>query len=193
MATLLDVGIMENFGVVFIVLLVFLVIFGLLEYIKAFGEEKRGLHSIIALMIAFLFIISKAATNMVAIMVPWFIVLAVFIFFVLFLVRIFGVGEADMVKLIKDPNVHPWIIAFSALILIFALGSTLGQTLLEKGEGITPTQPIEGNGEYYSDGGYPVNVISTQPSTTQGALSTTTDSFSTNLLNRSNCICLLLI
>jgi len=172
MATFLDIGLLEHFGVIFVVLLVFLILFGLLEYIKAFGEGKRGLHGIIALAVALLFIISKIATNMVAIMVPWFMVIVIFIFFTLFLTRIFGLGEADMKKLIRDPNVYPWIIAFSALILFLALGNVFGQSLLEKGESVQ----------------IPTNYSAQGPSTglqpaTPGTRSTTTASFTTNLLN----------
>ena len=83
MTTLLQVDLLENFGVVFVVLLVFLILFGLLEYIKAFGEGKRGLHGMIALVVAFLFLVSKIATKIVSFMVPWFMVAAIFIFFFL--------------------------------------------------------------------------------------------------------------
>jgi hypothetical protein len=179
MATLLDVGLLEHFGIIFVVLLVFLILFGLLEYIKAFGEGKKGMHAMIALMIALLFLVSKLATNMVSFMVPWFMVAVIFIFFLLFMVRMFGVGEGDMVKLIKDSNVHPWIIIIAVLILLFALSNTFGQSLLEKGGG--------GNG-----GGSTTPADSTvNPGTGTGVISpdytgttsTATPSFSTNFLN----------
>jgi len=177
MATLLDVGLLEHFGIIFVVLLVFLILFGLLEYIKAFGDGKKGMHAMIALMIALLFLVSKLATKMVSFMVPWFMVAIIFIFFLLFLVRIFGVGEGDMVKLIKDPNVHPWIIIIAVLILLFALSNTFGQSLLEKGGGggSDNTVPIEGTAGIDAGTG----VISGGSSGT----STATPSFSTNFLN----------
>ena len=64
MATFLDIGLIENFGVIFVILLVFLILFGLLEYMKAFGEGRRGLHALIALVVALLFLVSKVATAM---------------------------------------------------------------------------------------------------------------------------------
>src|SRR4030042_1766697 len=164
MTTLLQVDLLENFGVVFVVLLVFLILFGLLEYIKAFGEGKRGLHGMIALVVGVLFLVSKIATKIVSFMVPWFMVAAIFIFFLLFLVRIFGVGEGDMKKLIGDPNVYPWIIAISVLIIVFAFSSVFGQSLLESGGGTTSTNYTAGGTDY-------------------GTTSTTTPSFSTNMLN----------
>lgn len=175
MATFLDVGLLENFGVIFVILLVFLILFGILEYIKAFGEGKRGLHAIISLVVALLFLVSKVATAMVKMMVPWFMVIAIFIFFVLFFVRMFGRTEADMRSLIGDPNVYPWIIIFAVLILLLALGNALGQGLLEQGEGTqAPTN--------YTGGAGGVPGTGFDPSTGTTA-STTTPSFSTNLLN----------
>ena len=172
MATFLDIGLLENFGVIFVILLVFLILFGLLEYINAFGKEKKGLHAIIAFIVAILFLVSKVAANMVKIMVPWFMVFAIFIFFTLFMVRMFGVGEPELKKLIGDPNVYPWLIVFVVLILLFSLGNAFGQSLLERGEGSQTS----------------TNYSAQSPETglepsTPGTRSTTTTSFSTNLLN----------
>jgi len=170
MATFLEIGLLEHFGVVFVILLVFLVLFGLMEYIKPFGDGRRSLHAIISLLIALLFLVSKIATNMVSFMVPWFMVVAIFIFFTLFLVRMFGAGEKEMLDLIKDPNVYPWLMVFVGLILAFGLANAFGQGLLEKGKNeITATN--------YTAGG---TGVSSQPA---GTTSTTTSSFTTNLLN----------
>ena len=170
MATFLEIGLLEHFGPLFVVLIIFLILFGLMEYIKAFGEGKRGLHAIIALMVALLFLASKAATTMVNFMVPWFMVLVIFVFFILFVVRMFGVGEGEMKDLIKDSNVYPWIIVFALLILIVGLSTVFGQGLLESGSGKTSTTTN------YTDG----TGISNPDS---GTTSTTTPSFATNALN----------
>jgi hypothetical protein len=170
MATFLEIGLLEHFGPLFVVLIIFLILFGLMEYVKAFGEGKRGLHAIIALMVALLFLASKAATTMVNLMVPWFMVLVIFVFFVMFVVRMFGVGEGDMKTLIKDSNVYPWIIVFALLILFVGLGTVFGQGLLESGSGKTPTTTN------YTDG----TGISNPDS---GTTSTATPSFATNALN----------
>ena len=172
MATFLDVGLLDNFGVIFVILIVFLILFGLLEYIKAFGPDKKGLHGIIALVVALLFLVSKIATNMVKMMVPWFMVIAIFLFFSMFLVRMFGAKEQHMLELVKDPNVYPWIIILVVLILILSLGNAFGQSLLEKGEGK----------EVPTDGSIDGQGYQLQPAT-EGTTSTTTTSFSTNLLN----------
>jgi hypothetical protein len=172
MATFLDVGLFSHFGIIFVVLIVFLILFGLLEYIKAFGEEKKGLHAMIALIVALLFLVSKVASAMVSNMVPWFMVIIIFVFFTMILIRMFGPTEGDMKKLIGDPNVYPWIIVFVVLILLLSLGNAFGQGLLEKGTGTTPTATNS------TIGGY-----SNLEPATPGTTSTTTPSFSTNLVN----------
>lgn len=172
MATFLDIGLFENFGVIFVILLVFLLVFGLLEYMKAFGEDKRGLHGIIAFSVALLFLVSKTATAMVKMMVPWFMVIVIFIFFTLFLVRIFGVDEGQMKKLIGHKDVYPWIIIFVVLILFLSLGNALGQGLLEKGGG---EQQVTNYSSQLPDASVPPSVATTT--------STTTPKFTINLLN----------
>jgi hypothetical protein len=172
MATFLDVGLFSHFSVIFVVLIVFLILFGLLEYIKAFGDDKKGLHALIALVVALMFLVSKIASKMVTNMVPWFMVIILFIFFTMILIRMFGPGEGDMKKLIADANVYPWIIVFVVLILLISLGNAFGQGLLESGSGTTPVATNS------TIGGY-TDLTPATPGTT----STATPSFTTNLLN----------
>lgn len=168
MATFLDVGIMQHFSSVFVVLLVFVIIFGLLETVKAFGD-KKGIHAMIALIIALLFIVSSLATEMIKTMVPWFIVVVLFVFFFMFLLRMWGLGDSDLKVLIGDPNVYPWLIIMVVVVLLTSLSAVFGQSLLEKGSGAT----VEGTN--YS--------ASTGTTTISDSTSTATPSFTTNMLN----------
>lgn len=168
MATFLDIGILENFSIVFVFLLVFSIILALLEYSKPFGKENtRGLHGIIALAISFLVIISKTAVLMINSLIPWFLVLFLFIFFGLFAIRMFGVSESDTIALIKSRRFYPWIMIAVIVILIASLSSSFGQTLLSKGTGLDG-EDVEA-GEIIPDG-------------IEGG-STQTTSFGENVLN----------
>ncbi|MAG39251.1 hypothetical protein CMO90_04155 [Candidatus Woesearchaeota archaeon] len=135
MATFLDISVLGNFSIIFVFLLIFTVIFAFLEFSNPFGKGRKGLHSLIALSIAFLIVISEAAVMMINFMTPWFLVLFLFIFFMLFSVRIFGVSEADTISLIKNPQVYPYLIVFGVIILIASFATTFGQILLEQGTG----------------------------------------------------------
>jgi len=176
MATFLDIGILEHFGKIFVVLIVFLIVFGLLETVKVF-PGKKGLNGLIALIIGLMFLVSNVATNMVKTMVPWFIVGILFIFFVLFMIRMWGLGDADIKNLIGDSNVYPWLIVLMIVILLGTLSTVFGQSLLEKGEGSSNTVVVDANGTY-------VGVDSSAGLPGPGMPgSTTTSSFSTNMLN----------
>lgn len=174
MATFLDIGLLPHFGSIFIVLIIFLLLFGMLEYMKVFGEGKRGLHALIALFIALMFLVYKVPSLMVSMMIPWFVVFIIFIFFTLLMVRMFAHGEADIKKLLGDPNVYPFLIIILVLILFLALGNAFGQSLLEKGTGAQNNQVNTAN----TSGGY----YDLEPAT-PGTTSTATPSFTTNLLN----------
>ncbi len=168
MATFLDVGIMQHFSTVFVILLIFVIMFGLLQMVKAFGDNK-GLHAIIALVVALIFIVSKIATNVIQTMVPWFIVLVIFVFFVMFLLRMWGLGDSDLKELISSPDVYPWLIILIVIVLLTSLSTVFGQSLLEKGG-------TSSGAEHY-------NGTTTVTTVTPDTTSTTTPSFTTNLLN----------
>jgi len=170
MATFLDVGIMQHFSAIFVILLIFVIIFGLLQTVKAFGDNK-GLHAVIALVVALIFIASKLATEMIKTMVPWLIVLVIFVFFVMFLLRMWGLGDSDLKDLIGSPDVYPWLIILIVIVLLTSLSTVFGQSLLEKGGGVSI-------GDNYTAG----NGGSLAPVTPE-TRSTTTPSFTTNMLN----------
>ena len=172
MATLLDAGILEHFGSVFLFLLLFVVFFGVLESTNPFGAAKKGLHAIMALAVSVLFIMSVSATGVVRVLVPWFVILMVFVFFVLLVFRMFGMSNFE--KIIQNTAVFPWVLIFAFIVLIGALSTVFGQGLLEAGGGGAGSPVV---GPDIQPGSSAV------PSYESGTTSTTTNNFSTNLLN----------
>ncbi|NQU98235.1 hypothetical protein HQ533_02105 [Candidatus Woesearchaeota archaeon] len=167
MATFLDIGIIEHFSIVFVFLLIFTVIYALLEYSKPFGKGKKGLHGIIALVLGLLIVISKPAVLLVNFLTSWFLVLFLFLFLVIFTLRMFGTSESDMTALVKDVRFYPWLVVIIVVIVIAGFGSVFGQTLLERGAGLDDEDVEEG-------------VV--LPGDLEGG-STRTTSFGTNVLN----------
>ncbi|MGV8150619.1 MAG: hypothetical protein ACP5NV_02725 [Candidatus Woesearchaeota archaeon] len=164
MATFLDVSILGNFVTIFTFLLVFVIVFGMLELFKAFGEGHKGLHSIIAIAIAFIVIFSKGVVSVIQTFTPWFTILILVIFFILFAVRMFGATDKDIRdELLKDSTVTTWIIIFTVVILLFSLGSGFGQDSLDRTT--TPGQSVASVNE------------------TVSGTSTATSSFNQNLYN----------
>ena len=65
MATFLDaVGTLEEFSVIFIFILIFIVLYGLLQYTKMIGENK-AIHAIISLAVSIIFLFSQTASKII--------------------------------------------------------------------------------------------------------------------------------
>ena len=147
MATLLDITLLEHFGTVFVAIMIFIVVYGMLEFTNAL--KNKGLHGMMGIAVAIIFLTSKRAVVMISTMIPWFVVAGIFIFFLLFLVRIFGVS--DMAKIIKDPQVYPYLIIIGIIIVIFSLTSAFGQEFLEPGQA---SSNIPSSNVTYSEANY---------------------------------------
>ena len=80
MVTVLDLGLIQAFDVIFPVLLVFALVFAIFQKTKVVGDSV-GINSIIAVSVAFMVLISDTLTQIINFMVPWFAV--VIIFFIL--------------------------------------------------------------------------------------------------------------
>lgn len=141
MATFLDISILGNFIGIFTFLLVFVIVYGMLELFNIFGDGHKGLHAIIALAIAFIVIFSKGVVTVIQTFTPWFTILILVIFFILFAVRMFGATDKDIRnELTSGTVITTWIIIFTVVILLFSLGAGFGQESLIKGAGGKVTQ-----------------------------------------------------
>ncbi len=141
MATLIDVGFLNNFAEVFMFLLIFTVLYGSLTKIDFFklGDKGKGLHAITAVTFALLTLINSNVTAMIKTMVPWFFVLFLFLILIIMSTMLFGVSNDQMVKVISKSEAYSWIIIFGAIILLFSLGAGFGQQLLEEQPGVNDT------------------------------------------------------
>lgn len=141
MATFLDISILGNFIGIFTFLLVFVIVYGMLELFKIFGDGHKGLHAIIALAVAFIVIFSKGVVAVIQTFTPWFTILILVIFFILFAVRMFGATDKDIHnELTSGTTITTWIIIFTVVILLFSLGAGFGQESLTQGGGGKVTQ-----------------------------------------------------
>jgi hypothetical protein len=143
MATILDIGLLQKFELIFPFLLVIVVVWGLLSYTKFLGDNKL-LHSLIALILGVLVLMSDAIREVLNRIAPWFVLLVMFIFFMLLLAKAGGVTEAEIF------HEFSWLrivfLLISAFILLYAIidvtvwdedTETMGDTVTggEVGEG----------------------------------------------------------
>ena len=78
MANGLDLGVLNYFSVIFPALLIFVIVYALLEKTKMLGEN-RSLHAIAAISAAFLVMLSKDILEIINFGAPWFILVIVFL------------------------------------------------------------------------------------------------------------------
>jgi len=150
MATFLDVSILGHFTSIFTFLLVFVIIYGLLELFKVFGDGRRGLHAIIALAVGFVVLFSSGVVTVIQTFIPWFVIVVIVIFFILFSVRMFGVSTGEITKAFHNNSaILTFILIFAAVIILFSLGAGFGQQSLEEGQStssiVSSNVSVQGN------------------------------------------------
>ena len=103
MATVLDLGLLQKFEIIFPFLLVFVIVYAILSSTKFLGENK-GIHSLIALAMAIMILFSATTREIINVMSPWFVVLFIFILFVLLAFKLFGTTDEDIMGVLKNPK-----------------------------------------------------------------------------------------
>ncbi|MEE9525130.1 MAG: hypothetical protein V3V78_00805 [Candidatus Woesearchaeota archaeon] len=135
METFLDIGILNYFSVIFPALLVFVIVYALLEKTKILGENK-SLHAIAAIVSAFLVMLSRDIVAIINFGAPWFILVFVFLILLLLIYRMMGATDADLTNMIRTDTMVQWAVFIIGLIIIFAsISHIYGQRLLEQAPG----------------------------------------------------------
>jgi hypothetical protein len=138
MASILDAGLASVFSGLIVFLLVYALVWGLLSKLKLFGDNP-GSYALIAFATAFLVAIAPPARNFVMFVAPWYLALAIVLFFIIFIVGMFGLkADKEIPEIIKQPRAYVWIIIFCVIIFIFGLAYSFGQQALESGTGVVP-------------------------------------------------------
>ncbi len=141
MATFLDFTLASRFSSIFIFIFMWIVLYGLISISKIFGENK-GLHSLLALVVAFFLFIYKPAFSAIMFMTPWFFMLAFVAFFLLLLAKIFN-PDLDTATLLNNGGVKWTLITIAIIIFLFALGESLSPAIQQAQ---TAGQPVVVNG-----------------------------------------------
>jgi len=118
--SLLDVGVLNFFTPILVLIFVFVIFYAIFEKSKMFGEEK-GLHALIAIIFALLFIIVRPLRELITTLAPWFVILFFLIIIILMAVMTVGFKEADVTKyLSSNPSLTTTMVVI--IIIIFLLG-----------------------------------------------------------------------
>ena len=117
MATILDIGLLSLLSPIFVFLIVFVLIYGILLKTSLFPEDQKALKLIAAVSIAAVSVFAGAVTNLITVVTPWLVFL-IFILVIFFLMFSF-VGMKDT-KEIWDTIGGPSLYFVLALIIIIS-------------------------------------------------------------------------
>ena len=131
MATILDLGLLQSFDVIFPVILIFALVFAILQKTKIVGDSL-GINSIIAVAVAFMALLSENVIQVVKFIVPWFTIAIIFFLLIILVFQVFGAKESDIFNYIKGDKAIGWVIIGVGIVIIFAaFANVLGQQLTE--------------------------------------------------------------
>jgi len=133
MATILDLGILNYFGIIFPFLLMFVVSYAILQKTKVLSGEAT-INAMIAMAVSFLGVMSNTVISIVSFIAPWFTVMMIFLILLLLLFAIMGVSEKEFLAAAKSNKGIQWsILGVSLIILIAGFSVTIGQDFLDAG------------------------------------------------------------
>jgi len=119
MATILDLGLLGYFKAVFSFILVWALVFALLQKTKALGD-KVGLNVLVAVAVAFLVSLSENVVSVIHFMIPWFTIAIIFFVLLILIFQIFGASEKDIFGYISKDKAVGWVIIGVVIMIAFA-------------------------------------------------------------------------
>ncbi len=131
MATILDLGLLGYFNIVFSFIFVWALVFALLQKTKVLGE-KAGLNVLIAVAVAFLVALSDSVVQVINFMIPWFTIAIIFFVLLILIFMVFGIKESAISDYVKNDRSIGWVIIGVVLIIAGAsFANVFGQQLTE--------------------------------------------------------------
>jgi len=145
MATFLDIGLLEAFSPIFAFLFVWVTVFAILEFTKLFTDNK-GLHAMLAFILAVLTMLSPKLVQLIGTMAPMFVVGMIFLIFLLMLYKIFGVSDDWITGAIEGrSSAFYWILIVAVVIVVGSVAQVYGSELLALTQGTGNQTGIAGN------------------------------------------------
>ncbi len=139
MPTFLDIGLLNYVQVIFPFILVWVVVYSVLQWREVLGKNQ-SLHSIIALVLAIMTVLSQPVVALIQYMAPWFVMLLVLSLFIILFLRFFGVSDSAIKDAFEKSDdarfLTYWIIVISVIVFAGAVGKVFfaGQSVYVGGE-----------------------------------------------------------
>ncbi len=133
MATILDLGLVRSFDVIYAWIFVFAIAFAILVKTELIGKDNKAINAILAFALATIMLLSRVAIDVINAMIPWFVVAIIFLLFVILIFKLFGTEESKIKEAVaKDPAIYWTLIGIAIIIMVAAFGQVLGQSLTEQ-------------------------------------------------------------
>ena len=154
MATFLEtLSILNFFSALFAALLVFAVVFAILNKTHILGDSKV-IQWIVAIALGLLTLVYPDIISLVEFISPWFVLLFIFLILLLLAYRLFGYSEENILEYVKSDRTINWVlVAVGVIILLAGIFNVFGESALQATAG--------GNATAEGDGGFQENVFST--------------------------------
>jgi len=145
MATFLGVGLLNYFALIFPALLIFFLIFAVLEKTRVLGDRKTIVNAIVAIAATFIILLSRDIVLIVQYMIPWFVIIFIFIILLLVVLKTMGATDQTIAGLLANNRTVQYImIGIGVIILIAAIAHVYGERLLPVTEGGEISNATEG-------------------------------------------------
>ncbi len=119
MANVLDLGLLKDFSFLFGYLLIFVVVYGLLQITDVF--KNRGINALVAIAVTVLIATTTGSMNVITNLTPWFVIAGFFIVFLLVLTNFMGIPTVDVIGRFGGKSAVWWIFAPLMVGLVISL------------------------------------------------------------------------
>jgi len=126
----MDVSLLAQFDIVFVLLFVWAVVFALLQKTKVI-TDNLNINIIIAVATSLIVIISQTLVDLLRFIIPWFAIAIIFFILLIFIFRTFGASESDISKAVGDKTLQWTLIAVGIIIIFAGFSTVFGQKLAE--------------------------------------------------------------
>ncbi|MFH0875423.1 MAG: hypothetical protein V1859_05780 [archaeon] len=125
MASFLDIGFLNNFSSIFVVIFIFTAVYAVLTFKKPLGDNK-GINALIAFAVSFIFIFSEDAILVIKNAVPWWTIMIILLIFLVIAKESFGASWGGGFP----TTMGSFILIVFIIIFVFAWGGAVGQKTL---------------------------------------------------------------
>ena len=122
MATFLDVGLVENFSIIFYLIFIFVLLYAILTITKILGENKN-LNAMLALALALILGLSGPTRDLISFVTPTFFVFIFFAFFAVLIYKFLGASDDDVKSIMgTKTGTRGFILVIVGIIILSSLG-----------------------------------------------------------------------